>query len=434
MGDKCSNDAVLVQLEKMKKHSDGPLIELLKSLITNDGKKTTVLTNSQILNILQIEFDMDLKKLHDLEVDIYLNVVKKYLKDWPEWNVFDKAVTDLKEKGDDVIKDIIKTHYVNLKMYLRCILGIAQELAPNVIKKIPQKQNQSQSTDTIDEENLVMEVEATRSQLNNFILRYPVNDNIFNLESASTLNNNSNWLSLGSILNWTGIKFEIKFKWSNNQCLVLKYDNNHKVKMNLVNKKLLMPPPDSKLDIEWQVKLEQSNLMKISKSSLLHRFKQYNSTGKCIKWRPLIRSAYKTLKHITQNMPSNIEIPAYFRRNLSEHSFVRYMYQNVPEDSSALYDLQLEEIISPQCQLNISLLPDVGIEETVTIICEFCQMTYTGQNIVKQIENHFKISHSNELDWKCMFCSKTIPVSTLTEKSWQHTCDCTESLSQSVPS
>ncbi|KAL4718867.1 hypothetical protein ACJJTC_010023 [Scirpophaga incertulas] len=89
--------AALDSYDTMSINSDDeerPLMSLFMKLI--DNKQSMVLTNAQILNILKIEFQMELSYIHELEKDIYLQCMKKFLNDWPRWDEFDEIASTMR--------------------------------------------------------------------------------------------------------------------------------------------------------------------------------------------------------------------------------------------------------------------------------------------------------------------------------------------------
>ncbi|CAK1593292.1 unnamed protein product [Parnassius mnemosyne] len=427
--DQSSNDVVLIEENEGAKATGGPIKELFKSLITNDYKQNTVLTNAQIIDILQIEFNINIQKIHELEVEIYVNVIKKYLKDWPEWDEFEQSVIDFKsENNSKAITSILEEKYMNLKNYLGSMLEIAKQLSPNVVKNIPMT-GQMYKIESVNKENVVMEVQATRKQLNHLILRHPIcNNSIFNVyEKLPKYYDYPNSLTLDSILSWLGIEIEIKLKWVQGVVINLKYENCHKLKHTLVNKMLKLDSyQKTPLNQQWEVKCKKKKFNGIPKDDILNLFEQciYNniSNDKYLKWKPVLVSMHKILRNITQSMPSSIGVPGTYRKYLSKYGYVRFLYENVTDEviDAEKYDLQLQEVLNPMCQLHIGFLQ--SHEEAIKIHCYFCQVTFIGENVAWEIENHFK-SHIVEPDWQCINCDKTITMPHLTRANWNHTCE-----------
>ncbi|CAG5037041.1 unnamed protein product [Parnassius apollo] len=426
--DQSSGYAVLVEEKKDAKIPDGPMIKLFESLVTNYCyKQDIILTNAQIIDILQVDFNIDIQKIHDVEVEIYVDVVKKYLKEWPEWDELERSIIDFKsDNNSKPITSIIEEKYLNLKKYLGNMLEIAKHLSPDVVKNIP-KTGQMYKKENVNEENVVMEIQATRKQLNHLILRHPIgNNSIFNVnEALPKYYDYPNLLPLHSILSWSGIEVELKLKWAQGGVINLKYENCHKLQHKLVNKMLNLDSyQKSSLNQQWEVKSTRKNSTEISKDVILNLFEQCILNDRYRKWKPVLVSMHKILSDITRSMPSNIGVPGTFRKYLSKYSYVRFLYKNVTDEETDTenekYDLQIQEVLSPMCQLYIGLYR--SREELIKIHCDFCQVTFTGENVAWEIQNHFK-SHVAEPDWQCVNCDKTITMSDLTWENWNHTCE-----------
>ncbi|CAG5037044.1 unnamed protein product [Parnassius apollo] len=425
--DQSPSDVVLVEENEGAEAPGGPIIELFKSLITNDYKQNTVLSNAQIVDILQMEFNIDIQKHHVLEVEIYVNVVKKYLKDWPEWDEFEQSIINFKSANNsEAITSILEEKYINLKKYLGSMLDIAKYLSPNVVKDIPTT-GQMYKLDSVNKENVVMEIEATRRQLNHLILRHPIgNNSIFNVNEPFP-KYFAYSLPLHSILSWSGIEIELRLKWAKSGVINLKYENCHKLQHALVNKMLNLDSyQKTSLNQQWEVKSKCKNLTMISKDAILNLFEQCISNNRYLKWTPILVSMHKILNNITKNMPTSIGVPGIYRKYLSKYSYVRFLYENVTEENEVTdaenkkYDLRLQEVLSPMCQLHIGR--SKIHEELIRIHCYFCQVTFIGKDIAWEIMNHFK-SHIVEPDWQCTNCNKTITMSDLTLENWNHTCE-----------
>ncbi|XP_013174297.1 PREDICTED: uncharacterized protein LOC106122756, partial [Papilio xuthus] len=247
MGDESSCDVIYVApdgSQSFVENPDRPIMKLFEKLIGNDTKQNTVLTNAEIVNILSKEFDVDVEKVNLFEIEIFINIIKKYLKDWPEWDKFEKDIMILEsQQNKEDIENIKFKNYLTLKNYLHRKLDVVKFLLPPYLNELPQMKkvkNNSDNKDS-DDEIIVMEVCATKAQLNNLILRHPIHNNyIFNLEEPQ--DDNSLLIPLKAILHWNGINVIAKLKWSSSEMLLLKYKNIHKTKYTLVNKKLPIQP------------------------------------------------------------------------------------------------------------------------------------------------------------------------------------------------
>ncbi|CAH2062361.1 unnamed protein product, partial [Iphiclides podalirius] len=404
---------------------EGPILNLLKCLITNDYKQNTMLTNFQLINILHKEFCIDVKNIHELEVEIYLNVVKKYLKDWPEWELFEQAVSDIKtmeDDDDDAMRILLQEKYRSLKEYLSSKLDLAQIFAQEVISKVPDGEKTSSN-----ERGVVMEVKATRQQLNNLILRRPIGNNaIFNLYEPDVEIRQPNELSLQSILNSCGISVEIRMRDSQNETFILKYENQHQTSHNLVNRKLKIPHQFKELNQEWQIKCKKmKKAVELPKAKVLDLLESGISNTEKEEWKHLLICMYQILNVLMGDMPLEIYSPAMYRKYLSRYSFVRYLYRE-PEDEEApaegKYDIQLEEVISPMCLIDLNHLPKAESEDYFKVRCNSCNLVATGPRLVTELQEHFVNRHIAEPDWCCASCKQSVAAAKLASSNWQHRC------------
>ncbi|XP_014361706.2 uncharacterized protein LOC106713414 [Papilio machaon] len=429
--DESSCDVIFVSSDGSQtyvENPDRPIIKLFERLIGNDTKQNTVLTNAQIVNILNKEFDVDVSKVNLLEIEIYTNIIKKYLKDWPEWDKFEKDVMNLEsQKNREDIKNIIEINYIAIKDYLQSKLDIVKLLLPSnyYLSEMPQKEKVEKNLEnkSSDDEKIVMEVCATKAQLNNLILRHPKHNNyIFNWEESQ--NDNCLVLPIKAILHWGGINIIAKLAWSQSEMLLFKYENRHKSKYTLVNKKLPIQPNKIEHLTKWQMKCKNQNKINMSIEDLLNVM-QSNANRGTSSWHSILKIIHNDLKILTQDMPSYINLPVEFRKHLSKYSYVRYMYKDVTEsiaENGENYDLQLEEMVTPICYLNIDLHKTSNQKEYLRLECDICKMDLKGKDIQCAIDQHFSMYHIVEPDWQCVNCNTTISARELANMNWQHTC------------
>ncbi|CAK1587796.1 unnamed protein product [Parnassius mnemosyne] len=408
--------------------SDGPIINLFRSLITNDTKQNTVLTDAQLIEILEKEFFMDTNMLHKFEVDVYLNVLKKFIKNWPEWDQFEQAVLKLKETNDSAgISKILNEKYINLKEYLRGMLNVARQLANSKVNQIKMKEKR------YDNHSVVMEVEATRQQLNCLFYRQPLHKNILNVTRDFKLGlHNSKMLTLESIVNWWGVEIEIRIK-ADNKFIIYKHRNMHRLKHMLVNKKLALETRKiADLNEQILVKSERNNCTQILRKQILEYFEKVLKSDKNSKWRSVLDILKNILLNDLNSVSKTLSIPCDFRRYISKSKYIRYLYQDVPnkkkDEGAEKFDLQLEEIVSPMCEFQMrtsgkNANTDISFEDAIKIICTDCRLTFTGANFVWDILKHFSDDHNEEPDWNCLKCNRVFTMPSLTHMGWIHTCD-----------
>lgn len=201
--------------------SDSPIKRLFKRLINNDCKQHTVLTNNQILYLLRVEFDINITKLHNLEIDIYVTLLKKFLKDWPLWEDFDRMVNDGKKQNNLAkVESMLQSKYNNLKTYLQSVLDIAIPLAKQEVTKL-KNAKQTKCEDRQPVKDVVMEISSTRNQLNNLFLRHPTAFSVFNVNPPKSVIVVAGLKKMDSILNWWNVKIEISQKNEKGNCVTL---------------------------------------------------------------------------------------------------------------------------------------------------------------------------------------------------------------------
>lgn len=101
------------------------------------------------------------------------------------------------------------------------------------------------------------------------------------------------------------------------------------------------------------------------------------------------------------------------------------MYKEVTEsiaENGENYDLQLEEMVTPICYLNIDLHKTKNQKESVRFECDLCKMEFKGEEIKNLIDQHFTMYHTVEPDWQCVNCNTQISGIELAHKNWDHKC------------
>ncbi|CAG4961328.1 unnamed protein product [Colias eurytheme] len=430
MADESSNDVVAITSdEEDDSFSDKPIIKLFKRLIANDSKQNTVLTNNQILDLLKLEFDIDILVLHSLEVDIYITLMKKFLKDWPQWEDFDNTVTEAKSKNDmSLINNMLHEQHDNLKDYLQSVIELAKPLAKEAVlkaKEYTRNKNETPKDDANESGNVeaVLEVDGSRSQLDNLFLRSPVAGSIFNVDpQASHSKITLNSFKTEAILNWWNINIEIRLR-NKGPNLLYKREMAHELRHTLVNKKLpKQNNPCIKLDTELKVKLWKKS--RATESPKLIEF-----IDKIASMYPIkdcdVNEVFEFVKKDLFLMPQNVFTAALYKRYLNEYSYVRYHY--VEDDNGNLqdkYDIQLEEIVLPMVKFNISAfdVKDFVLDEnSVSVECSPCKQLFTGPALMAQLREHME-GHALEKPWLCSNCGLEFPMILLAERWWSHRC------------
>lgn len=399
-------------------------MQLFKRLI-GDCKQNTVLTNSQILGILQRELHIEVAFLHELEVDIYLNLMKKYLKDWPQWDAFDKAINKLKsEKNYDAIRQMLNTKYVSLKEYLKMMLNKA---APIIEEVAGETISNSKNADTSEgDDDVVLEIHCTRRQLLEMFYRRPQRwSNIFNVTARpSRIVLNS--MPLAAILNWWDTQIEI-----NCGPLVYKRWTSHPLEHMLINKKLNKWNEDAREllpNVEMKSKPKNNGCFLSDIINIINRILAHYSSQP--EYKSFLDKLFRQVLLDLEHLPEVFSPQSHFRKYMSKYPYIRYLYTNVDsiegiEDNK--YDLQLQEIVSPRYTLSIikvneadKTVPEFG--DWVKISCWECMKVFQGSDIESSTVQHYSDFHQGEPDWQCTNCKIKLPMVKLAEDRWQHTC------------
>ncbi|XP_045489634.1 uncharacterized protein LOC111000507 [Pieris rapae] len=418
MADDSSNDASIVAITS-DEDDDSPIKKLFKKLMYNDCKQHTILTNNQILNLLKVEFDIDVYKLHNLEVDIYITLLKKYLKDWPLWEEFDTIVNEAKKANNLASLDgMLQSKYKHLKAHLQNALDISEPMAKEEVSRLKNTQKvKSESKEAV--QSVVMVIDATRNQLNSLILRNPTHS-VFNVNRQKSTIVVPGIRKIESILNWWTINIEITYKHGNMTWLLYKRETSHELKHCLINKVL---PCNNKPE---KITLNQDLYFKSNKNSkLVHRnvlMAVINVIGKTHD------ESHEILEFIRKDnllLPQTLYTDATYKRYMNTCAYVRYLYKDQKETAKdPERDLQLEEKIFPMYKIYVGDLINRSVKldnYSMKVKCMMCKVTFTGPNLVSNVRNHFE-DHCTEPDWMCTCCNMTFPMMQLASQWWAHVC------------
>ncbi|KAL4714771.1 hypothetical protein ACJJTC_002630 [Scirpophaga incertulas] len=380
-----------------------------------DNKQSMVLTNAQILNILKIEFQMELSYIHELEKDIYLQCMKKFLNDWPRWDEFDEIASTMRTK-QNTQGEKLKQYYNDLKIYLNRKLFEVKDLIHESMKDVVNKKEVANY-----DKDVVLEIRSTRSQLNELIFRRPhpdLHNSIFNIPGTPTKITVCGTRTIASIINWPSISITL-----NAYHMTLKRSMVPILKHKLINKKLsqLKSPPE-KLNTHIQMK-DLKVTSEHDKDKFLKELKLQNNFVICSS--DVEKTLFSTLSNIIYTdlkTTPNLSLPAILRKKIPNYPYVRYLFSEVttskPLPDSNNYDLQLEETMIPQWQLSLrydtKLCSDLGI----TVECGECNVSFAGAKIIE----HFEEMHQAEPDWQCTKCDKTFDAICLSDSGWIHDC------------
>lgn len=417
--------AITSDTDEPSSNSERPIIQFFKRLIENNKKDDIVLTDGQIIEILDKEFDIKLSKLHELEGMIYLSVVKKYLKDWPQWDELETIISNINEdktkrgKRDESadMDKILESKYFNLKSFLKSMLDTAKDMAKSTVRpfidgQIDALKGSDKSTRPSD---IVLEIHGSRNQLNQLIFRRPhpkLNNTVFNPNFELPTQIKLSTFPIEAILNWWGVSISIM---TTKNIHIYKRETKHELKHVLVNKKLKEHRKPFKL-LDQDIKVSSiTPTQTIEVNELIDRFDAMEPTTNNYE-------IYDFIKRDLTMLPSSVPSRKQLKRYTNKYSYVRYLYKEVdaelPADSK--YDLQLEETVSPCYQTYLSHIKDPI--ECLYVCCQPCEIKFTGSNLFGDLKSHFDAEHINEPDWRCTNCDVVFPMIELAKNWWCHRC------------
>ncbi|KAI8426956.1 hypothetical protein MSG28_014623 [Choristoneura fumiferana] len=402
-----------------------PILELMKNLIHYNGKQNTTLTNAELIKMLKNEFHIDVPNLPLISVEIYMNVLKKFLKDWPQWDKFDQVMHEFRCMSDnDEIERMLEREYTALKEYLAAMLKASKPWARESAQKLKRSAEVPASAKAVPGD-VILEVNCARSQLNTLFFRKPhpnYNYTIFNVENSVPTKINISTPSLKSILNGCYVRIHI-----NTKCFKYKRELIHDLKHKLINKKNQKNVQETKLNQYLQTLKAPPKTDKIISNKDIKAVTEkidfcnrYMNTGS-------VSTIFQIINDDINAIDGSFGIPAVFRHYMNPYAYVRYLHEPVDVESDK-YDLQLEELISPRLKFQISRLSLNASAETLVpnwlkLECSVCEVTFLGITGVEQLIEHFRDNHQNEPDLTCTNCDKTFSVNELALTRWYHKCE-----------
>ncbi|XP_075989395.1 uncharacterized protein LOC142985238 isoform X2 [Anticarsia gemmatalis] len=397
---------------------------LLKRLIRN--KQNTVMTNTQIIEILSQEFDIDVKSCHELEVDIYIKIIKKYLKDWPQWEELERISTKLCTANDfDAIMKVLDHKYKHLKEYLGVMLEATKPLAKKAVADLSLDHNKEKNLDSSD---VALEVYCTRDQLNHLIFRRPrtdLNNSIFNVERVEPTRISLNTLSFQAIVNfwWTKITIDTANVLIHRELL-------YKYKHALINQVPEQSKPVAELHSAAISICRGRKTSEYAKKNITQYFTRILSTCNDENVKQILEIIFQIIRTDIKTFPDQLKVPATYMRHASRYKYVRHLFVENDRNDDAKYDLQLEEIVTPLVQVFVGRLgkyEKLGpIKDWLSIECCLCKMKFQGSTeLVSVLQAHFTECHQHEADWQCVNCKKMFGIDYLSTHRWFHNCNST---------
>lgn len=424
-----SNDTDVVEyIDSVDEDEDSgekrPIMLLLRCLIRN--KQNTVMTNAQIIDILDKEFNINVHDIHELEVDIYIKIIKKYLKDWPQWEELERMSTKLNKINDsEAVSKVLDHKYKNLKEYLGVMLEAAKPLASEAVKSIATTRESKSEENT--ESDVVMEIQCTRQQLNHLFFRKPrldLNNTVFNMSPEQPTQISLRSVPFDMIFGYLPIKITV-----NGPCLSLTRELLYNLKHVLVNKARIhnSPPQNVFLNTGLQVRARSKavycnkNFLLKTISDILEKCKSENDL-----FFEVALAVFDAIIRDLKHLPKSIRVQSPYRKYMNKYKYVRHLFVDNPKSRDDRYDLQLEETLSPMYQLHLKKMPEVCTEKPTRawfrIECAVCSVKISEQNVQEALLLHYTNCHQNDPDWQCMNCKKIFSVEFLARNRFMHTC------------
>lgn len=448
-----------------------PLYKLIRRLVREDNNERTVLSNSSLKDILRKDFEMDLTHKSDLEVDIYINVFKKFLKDWPNWNEFEKTIQENKDSPQNCQTDIFYKEYQGLKKYLQQVLMFADTQMKPILTKLEKQKlkmtNEKTKSKKNANEQFVMEVTCSRQQLNTLFYRkpHPKQFTIFHIpENPNSSKISLEKLSFRDLLNWPYLAVSVTLP---NFEFIRKNSSNFSWK--LVNKKL--PDFDETLpalssELYWKgngrKKVIFRKLLLVSYLiQVINYIDKLDMVGRSDGKKQHLMDLFKEIKSDILMAQAHVDVNGEYQFFLSKYPYVRYLYKELSEEELASskpcqdkneidkvfelkpdkYDLQLQEVISPAITYQMSKFAVFFSEDQrgrifsinypcftdttsswLKLECTCCDIKFNGFLSIYEMEQHFTEHHNFEPDWQCPECKATFPATYLSRNRWFHSC------------
>ncbi|XP_041983058.1 uncharacterized protein LOC121736073 [Aricia agestis] len=404
---------------------DKPLIHLFKRLIEIENKQHTVFKNSQINELLQKEFNMDVRNLHVLEIDIYLTVVKKFLKEWPEWDSFDKIVNEVRKKGQNSLDDaLLEKKYSSMKSFLKKALDEAEPLAKIAVEKIKEKEKGAKGEEPKDDDP-VLEISATKAQLKQLFFRYPnpkCSKSIFNIDNIVPSQIKVSNIPLRSILNMSGVTITIT---GPADAVLYKHETNHEFEYVLCNKRLIAKPKKD-LELNQEIVYKGSSDAVINVSKIISLINKAYTPYALSEIMEIINFVLISLKFL----PLKVFQESTYKRHTNKYPYVRYYFKDIENafmEDIRKYDLQLQEMIIPVLEIYIGNFTNVMdgrnnlTEDSIMVTCRSCSISFQGASIVNEIKMHFNTQHEVP-DVQCNNCEEAFTVENIAGNWWCHQC------------
>lgn len=349
------------------------------------------------------------------------------MKDWRKWDEFEKKIRCLRQKeASQTITNIIEAKYIELKTYLQEQLDMAKPLAQEAVREVIKEHGDS--NETSDSDNIVMQIECTRKQLNELVITQPIPgvevDKVFKVaELVPSSVSYPKCLPIESILNWYNVRITIDTKTLSYQRMT-----NHQMKHVLVNMKLGPRVHTRVLKRHMQVKEADELTTEVMNKERIYKFFNkllLNETVQSSDQKTILLALTEVMKKDLNGMET-VKAPATYRQYSARYPYYRIFKREVDRALSTDGDqLYMEETIAPvhvfligKATLNIKSKRKMNF----TLECMECKVKFSGNEMCARVTEHFETMHLSEPNWNCTNCEDTFPMFELARNKWQHEC------------
>lgn len=425
------------------------LLTLIKNLVNINeigrSENQAFLSNVQIMRILKEEFQIEIERKTEFEMDLYISTLKKFLKSWPCWDELDHLISERRINNETQnIDSILEDKCAVLKEYLKEKLNIVEVTMYSYNKRLQRKKKEKKAAEAMEDESteVVMEIVCSRVQLNRLFYKYPHphTGSIFNIvDSNSRISMDT--FTLREIINWPNIQLHIfvpGFEFTRM--------NMSKSKFTLVNLKryenIVARNKCTVLEMgRVFLKHAGSSTKKLKRIRFLKTFSDMcNAFMKKIdnvEFKHIFKIIKEECLADLKMGPMEYDLGRY-KFYLNKHPYARYLSAEPPsveemEVFETSYDLELQEVLTPILTFEITskfmntaesgkFNNNFNVNGWAKVECTLCDVSFLLFSQLTELIDHFKDFHAGELNWECTACKTSFPMVFLAEKRWYHKC------------
>lgn len=423
-------------------------MKTLASVMDNENEQA-FLPNSHIVKMLKKEFGICIKTKNELEIDIYMNIMKKSLKSWPHWNVLDEIVKTSKIiEGYDLDK-ALNNHCSHLKQYLGYSLKYAEDEMKPRVEEYKKKLERQKRPHT----EVAMEIKCSRQQLNHLVYRHPQphplsQNTMFTISETDSKIICVEEINLKYVLNCPNVMISITLPGF--ECM---RHNTSNIEYTLVNLKKKGTFITRDLNEKFNVKniyfkKSDTKADNLSKQCIIDYIKQLQSyIENYVKNdnKPLNMEYALTILNefmLDVSEAPNILTPGEYQYYLNKHKYTRKLYHDVPETDIFIgtknykncFDMHIEELLTPMQRFSFTLINPSKIAHAtkcmyndtipwLKIKCLSCGIEFELFYLIfDEVFRHFAECQGTAPDWECTGCAKKFTTHYLTNNRWSHKC------------